>query len=119
MRNALGLMTLIGLAFGASVVPTAARAEDEARARKMMEDAFNRRYRWGEDFQGFSADFTYTREGEVVKGSLRVDVTKPHGGIEVTSDEAVKNRVQETNVRVVCGSCCGLGQRSPSVTLHT
>jgi hypothetical protein len=88
------LMT-IGLALGAA--STTARAEDEARARKMMEDAFNRRYRWAEDFKGFSADFTYTREGKSVKGSLRADVSKPHGGVEVTcDDEAVKKLVQET-----------------------
>ena len=90
-------MTMIGLALGALSLSTAARAEDEARARKLMEDAFNRRYRWSDDFKGFSADFTYTREGKTVKGSLKADVTKPHGGVEVTcDDEAVKKQVQET-----------------------
>jgi hypothetical protein len=97
MRTALGMMalTMIGLALGS--LSTSARAEDESRARKMMEDAFNRRYRWGEDFKGFSADFTHTREGKTVKGSLKADVTKPHGGVEVTcDDEAVKKLVQDT-----------------------
>jgi hypothetical protein len=89
--------TMIGLGLGALSATTTARAEAESRARKMMEDAFNRRYRWGEDFKGFSADFTYTREGKTVKGSLRADVTRPHGGVEVTcDDEAVKKLVQET-----------------------
>jgi hypothetical protein len=88
-------LSLIGLALGA--MSTTARAEDEPRARKMMEDAFSRRYRWAEDFKGFSADFTYTKEGKSVKGSLRADVTKPRGGVEVTcDDEAVKKLVQET-----------------------
>jgi hypothetical protein len=76
---------------------TAARAGDDTRARKMMEEAFNNRYRWSEGFQGFSADFTVTREGKTFKGSIKVDVSKPRGGVEATcDDEEVKKLVSDT-----------------------
>ena len=51
---------------------TPSLADDEPRARKMMEEAFNRRYRWSENFKGFSADSALTREGKTVKGSVKV-----------------------------------------------
>ncbi len=74
-----------------------ARAEDDARARKMMEDAFNRRYRWSEGFKGFTADFVFTREGKSVKGTLKADTTRPRGGITVECEDAdVKKLVSET-----------------------
>ena len=95
MRLAPGLMAMAGLTTLA--LATAARAGDgdDARARKLMEDAFNRRYRWAEDFKGFSADFSCRREGRTVQGTVRADVTKPHGGVEVTcDDEGVKKLVE-------------------------
>jgi Protein of unknown function (DUF3386) len=62
-----------------------------------MEDAFSRRYRWSESLKGFSADFTLTGEGKTVKGSIKADVTKPHGVVEVTcDDEQVKKLVRDT-----------------------
>ena len=62
-----------------------------------MEDAFNRRYRWSESFKGFSADFAFTREGKTVKGSIKADATKPHGGVTVEcADEEVKKLVSDT-----------------------
>ncbi len=62
-----------------------------------MEDAFNRRYHWSEGFKGFSADFTFAREGKTVKGSIKADATKPHGGVSVEcADEAVKKLVSDT-----------------------
>ena len=65
--------------------------------RKLMEEAFNRRYRWNESLKGFSADFSVTSEGKTAKGSIKVDMNKPHGGVEVTcDDEQVKKLVQET-----------------------
>jgi hypothetical protein len=95
MKNAWGMLAAIGMA--AVALSTPARAEDDARARKMMEEAFNRRYRWDENFKGFSADFTLTREGKTVKGTLKADVTKPHGGVEVAcDDQEVKKLVQDT-----------------------
>jgi hypothetical protein len=86
---------------------SAARAGDgdDPRARKLMEEAFNRRYRWAEDFKGFSADFTCRREGKTVKGTLRADATDPHGGVEVTcDDEAAKKLVQSTIASTVTHS---------------
>ncbi len=95
MRNAWAMLAMTAVAIGAFL--TSARAEDDARARKLMEDAFNRRYRWNENFKGFSADFTLTREGKTVKGSVKADVTKPRGGVEVACEDAeVKKLVQET-----------------------
>ncbi len=76
---------------------SAARADDDPRARKMMEEAFNRRYRWNESFKGFSADFSFTRAGKTVKGTIKADATKPHGGVSVECDDAdVKKLVSET-----------------------
>jgi hypothetical protein len=76
---------------------SAARADDDARARKMMEEAFNRRYRWNEGFKGFSADFSLVREGKTVKGTIKADATKPHGGVAVECDDAdAKKLVSDT-----------------------
>lgn len=78
-------------------ITTPARADDETRGKKMMEEAFNRRYRWSESFKGFSADFALTREGKTVKGSIKADATKPHGGVTVDcADEEVKKLVSDT-----------------------
>jgi hypothetical protein len=75
----------------------AARADDDARARKLFEEAFNRRYRWNDGFKGFSADFTFHREGKTVKGTVKADATKPHGGVSVECDDAdVKKLVSDT-----------------------
>ena len=52
-----------------------------------MEEAFNRRYHWNESFKGFSADFTLIRDGKTVKGTIKADATKPHGGVEVVCDD--------------------------------
>ncbi len=76
---------------------SAARADDDPRARKMMEEAFNRRYRWSESFKGFSADFAFNRAGKTVKGTIKADATKPHGGVVVECDDAdIKKLVSET-----------------------
>ncbi|MGO9465557.1 MAG: DUF3386 family protein [Isosphaeraceae bacterium] len=89
------LLALLAPAFVLSL--SAARADDDARARKMMEEAFNRRYRWNEGFKGFSADFSCTREGKTVKGTLKVDAARPHGGVAVECDDAdVKKMVSDT-----------------------
>jgi hypothetical protein len=73
------------------------QAADDTRARKLMEEAFNHRYRWSENFKGFSANFTFSREGKTTKGSLKADITKPHGGVDVRCDDAeVKKLVQDT-----------------------
>jgi Protein of unknown function (DUF3386) len=86
---------LLALAALASVTPV--RADDQDRARKMLEEAFNHRYRWHDNLKGFSADFALTRDGKTVKGSLKADVTKSHGGVTVEcSDEAVKKLVSDT-----------------------
>ncbi len=75
----------------------AARADDDARARKLMEEAFNRRYHWNDGFKGFSADFSLTREGKAVKGTIKADATKSHGGVAVECDDAdVKKLVSDT-----------------------
>jgi len=89
------LLALLAPAFVLSF--SAARADDDARARKMMEEAFNRRYRWNEGFKGFSADFSCSREGKTIKGTIKVDATKPHGGVTVECDDAdVKKLVSDT-----------------------
>jgi Protein of unknown function (DUF3386) len=95
MRNAWRILTVAGLA-GAAVT-SFARAQDDTRARKLMEEAFNHRYRWGENLKSFSADFTLTREGKSVKGSLKADVTQPHGSVSVECDDPeVKKLVSDT-----------------------
>ena len=94
MRNAWIMLAVIGMAVVGFLPP---RVRRMIPVRKMMEEAFNRRYRWNESLKGFSADFTLSREGKTVKGSLRADVTKPHGGVEVVcDDEEVKKLVQDT-----------------------
>jgi hypothetical protein len=90
-------LMLVMLAPAAIMSLSAARADDDPRARKMMEEAFNRRYRWNESFKGFSADFTFARAGKTVKGTIKADATKPHGGVAVECDDAdVKKLVSET-----------------------
>jgi Protein of unknown function (DUF3386) len=85
------------LAVAACATLTAARADDDVRARKMLEEAFNRRYRWNDHFQGFSADFTLTRDGTTCKGTVKADATKPHGGVTVEcADDGVKKLVGDT-----------------------
>jgi len=81
-------LTLTAMALAATASSSPARADDDARARKMMEEAFNRRYRWSDSFKGFSADFTLTRDGKTIKGSIKADATKPHGGVIVECDDA-------------------------------
>jgi hypothetical protein len=86
---------------------SAAQAEegDDARAKKLMEEAFNRRYRWPDTFKGFTADFTYRRENQTVRGTVKADVNKPHGGVDVTcDDENVKKLVQSTVASTVTHS---------------
>jgi hypothetical protein len=88
---------LASLVVSSAALSLAAQAGDDTRARKMMEDAFNRRYRWNESFKGFSADFALTREGKTVKGTLKADATNPHGGVTVDcADDDVKKLVTET-----------------------
>jgi hypothetical protein len=90
-------LTLAMLAPATIMSLSAARADDDARARKMMEEAFNHRYRWNEGFKGFSADFGFTREGKTVKGTIKADSAKPHGGVAVECDDAdVKKLVSDT-----------------------
>jgi hypothetical protein len=89
------MLAVLAVATVASWTP--ARADDEPRARKMMEDAFLRRYHWSEGFKGFSADFTVTREGKTVRGTIKADATKLHGGVTVDcTDEDVKKLVSDT-----------------------
>jgi hypothetical protein len=77
--------------------PSVASAGDDARARKLMEEAFNHRYRWNDGFKGFSADFSCTREGKTVKGTLKADATKAHGTVTVECNDAdVKKLVTDT-----------------------
>jgi len=95
MKKAWWTLAVLSIAAAGSLTP--ARAEDETRARKMMEEAFNRRYRWSENFKGFSADFTLNREGKTVKGSVKADATKPRDGVTVEcTDEEAKKLVTET-----------------------
>ena len=89
------IMALLGLALGA--VSTPVLAQDQSRWRKLMEEAFNHRYRWNESLKGFSAEFTLTNEGKTTRGSIKADLGKPHGGVKVTGDdEQVKKLVQDT-----------------------
>jgi hypothetical protein len=105
MRLTSGLLEMAGLATFALASAAWAGDGDDPRARKLMEDAFNRRYRWAEDFKGFSADFSCQREGRTVQGTVRADVTKTHGGVEVTCDDAdVKKLVQSTIASTVTHS---------------
>jgi hypothetical protein len=95
MTKSLYPLAALAILAVASIAP--ARADDQPRARKMMEEAFNRRYRWSENFAGFSAEFAFTREGKTVKGTIKADATKPHGGVAVEcSDDDVKKLVSET-----------------------
>ena len=95
MRKLLQVMAIAGLAIGASSAP--AMAQDSKRVRKLLEEAFNRRYRWNENLQGFSADFTLNSEGKMTKGTIKADLTKPRGGVTVNCDDQhVKKLVQET-----------------------
>lgn len=95
MRKPGQVMAMFSFAIGAFLTP--ALAQDNGRARKLMEEAFSRRYRWSENLKGFSADFTLTSEGKTAKGSIKADLSKPRGAVEVTcADEQVKKLVQET-----------------------
>jgi hypothetical protein len=95
VRVTLRILSMMGLV--SVVLGTSGRAADEARPRKLMEEAFNRRYHWSDNLKGFSADFTLTREGKTVKGSLKADLAKPRGGVEVACDDAdAKKLVQDT-----------------------
>jgi hypothetical protein len=90
-------LTLAILAPASALLISAARADDDAHARKMMEEAFNHRYRWNEGFKGFWADFAFTREGKTVKGTVKADATKAHGTVAVECDDAdVKKLVSDT-----------------------
>ena len=66
---------------------------DDARARKVMEEAFNRRYHWNENFKGFSADFALTREGKTIKGTIKADATKLHGGVTVDCEDSYAKKL--------------------------
>ncbi len=89
-----------GLLAGMSMVSLSAcavGADDDARARKMMLEAVNHRYHWNDGFKGFSADFAVTREGKTVRGTVKVDATKPRGAVTVTcGDEDIKKLVNDT-----------------------
>jgi hypothetical protein len=89
------MLAVFAIAAVAQLSP--ARADDDPRARKVLEEAFNRRYHWSESFKGFSADFTFSREGKSVKGTIKADTTKPRGGVTVEcSDEDATKLVSET-----------------------
>ncbi len=81
-------LMLAAAALAGATLSARAFAEDDARARKMMEEAFNRRYHWNESFKGFSADFTLHREGKTVKGTVKADTAKAHGGVTIECDDA-------------------------------
>jgi hypothetical protein len=103
MRLNSGLLVMMSLASLALASP--AQAGDDTRARKLMEEAFNRRYRWAESFKGFSAEFSYRREGKTTQGTVKAEVTSPHGGVVVTCDDAdVKKLVQSTIASTVTHS---------------
>ena len=87
---------LVATALAGATLSSQARADDNARARKILEEAFNHRYHWNDNFKGFSADFALTYDGKLVKGSVKADVTKPHGGVVVECGLAnVKTLVSE------------------------
>ena len=90
--------SILAIVAAVTVLPLlATRADDDTRARKMFEEAFNRRYRWNEGFKGFSADFSFNREGKTVKGTLHADATKSHGAVNVECDDSeVKKLVSDT-----------------------
>jgi len=67
------LLAMIGLAV--RTLSTPSLTQDDARARKLIEEAFSRRYHWNEDLKGFTADFTRTSEGKTNNGSINVNIT--------------------------------------------
>ena len=79
----LAALTLTGTTFA-----TQALADDDARARKMMEEAFNRRYHWNESFKGFSADFALQRDGKDRQRNHQGLRDQAHGGVTVECDDA-------------------------------
>jgi hypothetical protein len=79
---------LSGAIFFLATALSTAKAEDDVRARRIMEEAFGRRYHWSESFRGFSADFVMTRAGKTVKGSIHADATRSHGGVAVECNDA-------------------------------
>jgi hypothetical protein len=85
--------TLALTAVAVAGLSTRTWAEDDARARKLMEEAYNRRYRWDEGFKGFSADFRLLFDGKIAKGSIRVDATKSHGGVTVLDGPDVAKKL--------------------------
>src|SRR5438046_2362261 len=99
MRLARAAVLGMGLAVLGSWMATVSAADD-AKARQLMEQAFNLRYRWGADLKGFSADFSLTRDGKTTQGKVTVALDKPRGGVEVTSDDESAKSV----VRQVLGS---------------
>jgi Protein of unknown function (DUF3386) len=108
-------------AFAAALLSAPARADDDARARKIMEDAFNRRYHWNEGFKGFSADFALSRDGKTVKGTIKADATKPHGGVTVECDDVdvkkLVNDVVGSTITHTRGSSFATGFGSASFTI--
>lgn len=73
-----------------------APAEEQAQARRLLQEATARRYRWDKELKSFTADFSLTRDGKTVKGSVTVKLTGPRGDIQVScDDEAAKQAVRE------------------------
>lgn len=105
MRFLPGLLVLLSWAIMAMASDARGSEGDDSRARKLLADAFNRRYRWPDNLQGFSADFTYRHDDQTVQGTVKADFTKTHGGVEVTcDDEHVKKLVQSTIASTVTHS---------------
>ncbi|MGC8643606.1 MAG: DUF3386 family protein, partial [Isosphaeraceae bacterium] len=105
MRFLPGLLVLLSWAIMAMASDARAGEGDDARARKLMEEAFNRRYRWPDNLKGFSADFFYRQHDQTVQGTLKADVTRTHGGVEVScDDEHVKKLVESTIASTVMHS---------------
>jgi Protein of unknown function (DUF3386) len=61
-------------------------------AQDFFRAAYENRYTWEKTFPGYSADVTFTHDGQVVKGSVRVnpDTTAEVFGVE---DEAAKKMI--------------------------
>ena len=59
----------------------------------MMEEAFNRRYHWDDSFKGFSADFKLFCDGKTVKGTIKADATKSHGGVTILKCHALAEKL--------------------------
>ena len=96
MRMTRWMLALVAFAPASVLNLAPARGADDLQARKILEDAFNRRYRWSEGFKGFSADFAFTREGKTVKGTIAADATKPRGVTVQCDDAEVQKLVSDT-----------------------